>query len=558
MACDRILRDPHSIGGLYSPEFLVERDAHPFNAKKRRLGRSLSGIVGKMYSSLTLLDLIIDDMFLLYSQLGWVSKYVAAERVNIRQISLVGLSEQGAGNSATAGSHDRPPCANCGKRVFESSQEREEICKNCGAVCGRLFVAQHRQKFCAEADDKTQVMDRPHETKSRFEEPSLSCAELRKKQDAAARGNTHISEQARKKYGLGFAQESVNRKAAAAERVRSSMSAKHRTKETHILIACDQLFARLQPIDKKLERHVRVNAYTAWQRSVVHADTCTQNCRFDILLKPAQLIAESAFFFSLQSLIHGETNIDGVPHSEIVKINQRMLSDPKMSVVTAPKRATRQQIANILNHADDEIPKCEIVSSSSCNSSPAGSDVARIAATTATASAAATTTASPLRACNICDATARFDRSNSSGDMHAETGEMISLRDALSSLMKLMPDSRVSTKSCALAALANPEFRNRIFDARGDKGGDSGVNDALVPLRGINIQALAYVLLCAVAEEQADHEGCDYKAKSPTKHLLLSLNIDGMRAKRCTQYVRDHLPVDIFNVSDSDNGLFAS
>lgn len=477
----------------------------------------------------------MDDIRVLHAKCGWAPMPRIPDDPQMwSQIQAISTFDVGDLDSTLpkANVSDDPTprnfrCVCCNSIEFEINSDGDAYsCKKCGVVGQRVMKALNRQKNCAQEEDKTVVGDQPREQRDRFAEPALTAEEARKEREREAFG-CPISKRTKKVLNLGYVQEGITRQAAVAARNRKKMSTADQTKEQRILLKLEELMKKLYPIHKDVMKHLRISTYQVWQRAVMHSEACTDvsRCMVCIKSKSAAIIAESCMVCALQRLLQGDVVLDGVEHSHILVLNNRLNGDQDICMGSVPQRTVRTQVDRLLAHDDETgvMPICEPTSTpSSVASSPHSS--------------------------KQCVALINREDSLMTDLDESETTEILELRNALGSIHSLLSDVKVSIKGYTVAALGVSAFRKEIFETR--------ANCENSVLYNINLKALAYVMLCAFAEECADREGFEFKPRKRTK-LLQSLNIDQRRADFCIRFVRDIIPPEVFTpCADSRDGLF--
>ena len=250
-------------------------------------------------------------------------------------------------------------CGNDKRSDFEPTVDGDAmVCSHCGVVSSAILKSLHRDRNCTEDEDKTVRAERPREeVVDRFSLPAPSAEEARRAREREARGTYH-SRAAKAKHGLGWAPEHVARKTAQAERNRKQMSAKDQSKELQILQKLDELFAPLEPMEPDVKRYCRIQGYCAWQNAVRHAACCESGgaCQLNIRNKGFPIIAESVLICALQTLADEVHVVEGVAHSHVVALNNKLAGRIKTSSTSAAQRAVRHQVAQLMAHDDVEAP----------------------------------------------------------------------------------------------------------------------------------------------------------------------------------------------------------
>ena len=191
-AFDRAMRDPYSPGGMYHSSNMVLREDHYFNAANKRRGFKLSGIAGKLYNKFSVIQLIIDSHAQLQAERGWTTtKRIVdpeEERAARAKAQAPAIAYGAHCDSLAQGPPQRADarCTSCKSTRFEMMASNEGMaCAECGMVQPgmRNMVSLHREKACAEEEDKTTRADRPREARDRFTEPQTGAADARRRRE---------------------------------------------------------------------------------------------------------------------------------------------------------------------------------------------------------------------------------------------------------------------------------------------------------------------------------------------------------------------------------------
>jgi hypothetical protein len=514
---------------------MVFREQHPLNKGKR--SSELTGLAGKKYARCDWAGPIIDDLVMFHAHLGWCPhlgwcRLPAQEDAasGARSISRLEKQVNEFGFAPSAKEERQPLCKMCGTfdaNDFQPTKDKDAWLCKCGSVSGSIFKSMHREKNCAEDEDKTQHADRPFEQKAdRFDKPALSAEEARKEREREHRAG-FIGKRTKSKLGLGFAPENCARDAARAERERQEMAPRDKTKELQILTKLEELFDGIEPLDPKIKRYCRVQAYTAWRRAVKHVAICkaTSRCQLNIKSRGPPVIAESTLVCALQRLQQGIETVEGINHCTVLALNDKVAIKSRVNASSASHRAVRTQVANLLAHADPEaaIESCP-VPSAECSPAPSRAE-------------SEASGGSPLLRGDSFD-------SEADGDMKAQ---VIQLRNSVGTIFRMLgAQMPISAHQSALVALAAPEFRAALALQR--EGGG--------PLAALSMQALSFVILEAVAREQEAGGGCSRPAASPK--LIQSLGLEAAQVQPAVAALRAILPDAAVQASaaEPEDGLF--
>ena len=351
-------------------ELSINRGAHTF-----------TGIPGKLYRRGDRVTPILDSMHALFYHQQMRSLTRSYRPAEVPDPVVGALPHEDNPDAA---------CKHCGTTDPNDLQLSPDgdamVCNKCGAVGPQLAVSQHREKNCAEDEDKTKHAERPRDVSADpFDKPAPTATEARREREREAQGV--YSRKAKEKRGLGWAPEAVARWTAQAARDRKTMHPKDQTKEIQIIHRLDELFVTLEPMDAAVKRYCRVQGWRTWQNAVRHAACCKQaggECHFNVYTKGFPVIAESVLVTALQNLAHGVDTLEDVAHSHVVALNNKLAARVSSASATAAQRAVRQQVARLMMHDNLEapLPPCVPCSpgasqaSESIAPSPAGSTVA--------------------------------------------------------------------------------------------------------------------------------------------------------------------------------------
>jgi hypothetical protein len=355
---------------------MVLREKHPLSFPGAPVGRA-----GKRYCKSDRSSPIQDALTDMMTSVGWrkpepardhaadlptqnfvVHPPTIEDQMLTDRLGDFGLTEE----DPTACAAAPQACSGCGRasRQLELSKDKDCFVCKCGVVCERVFTAQHREKACAEADDKTTHADKPQDVvKDRFDQRSLNADDRRKERERVAKTSGFLDKRSREKLGLGYVQESLQRKVAQANRRRELLSPKEQIKEGRIMEELDLLFDKLGSMSREVKRHFRFSTSVAWQVACAHHKACAVDrlCKLDISSKAAPVIAEGMLAVLLETLLHSEEAI--VPEasrSHIASLNSRFQALTTGSGVGAAQRTVRLICKQLLAHGHSSrvLPPC--------------------------------------------------------------------------------------------------------------------------------------------------------------------------------------------------------
>lgn len=551
---------------LESDDELVPRERHPLNRGKRPCYHT--GLPGKLYDRHDIVSLIIDSMCLMHHRLGWSPMALDEGQALVLAPPVGALTFTAAAcgggvalrrNSTSEADHlfsiglgpepEAPKvslcsgCSNSDVKNFTLTKDKEHVCRECGVVSCSLRVSTHREKACTEEEDKTTHADKPWDSKTdRFDHPALSCQEVRQQREREVAGS-RISKKAKARFGLGWTQEHATREAAKAERERAEMDIPDLTKGQHIQIALDQLFTPLEPMDNRVKRFCRMEADRVWREAVRHANICERRgkCPLRFKEKGPAVIADAVLSCSLDTLIEGAVQIDGVTHSSLMVTANKLGAQNVHKGTPLALRGLRTVVASFLGHTGlQPVPSCPnpkqppkpsvAGSSSSADPSPMG------APSPGLSSSAASSSGMPF---------ARVD--SSASDFGEPKSRLMQIRDAVTVVYKALGTANSSrTRDRTFAAVQNATFRSAL-DVAIETDDD---------VRVLSIEGLAYCLLAAVAQQTDPAAAARERRATPTT-LLASFGVPLPRLDAATASLGALLPpCALAAAPDADDLLF--
>lgn len=523
---DRLKRqrvDPRSPGGQLSGSAcvdLVPREKLLLNTGRKKA--HCLGLPGKLYDRFDLVGPIVDSSALLYFKIGWAlppldshAETAISVQVPAGEVKVV---------ASPTDVYKKVLCLGCGSTDpanFTATRDKSHSVCACGVVCAPIHISQHREKNCTAAEDKTTHADKPYESRTdRFDHPSLSCDEERRRREGEAAG-TRVSKKAKEKHGLGWAHEHGAREAARAERQRKEMDPRDQTKGVHIQLELEKLFTNLEPIDAQIKRFCRMEADRMWRESVRHSKVCCakSRCALRIREKGPVVIADAALSCSLSTLIEGHIGLPGVTRSALLVVADKLGALQRSKGTSCALRAVRTIVSTYLAHHDTEpIESCHCSQDSPSSSTPAS--VSRV----------------PLM---------RADSSTSEfGDDPAESRELLQMRDRVCDVFRFIGTAfPISTRDAALGAIQDTGFRAAILLL---EGSDPDV-------QRLNADGIIYAIIESVARRH------NRFARREVPQRLLSTFADNVsHLDVVVRAVSDMLPRNQFvsSVGPDDDGLF--
>lgn len=544
---------------------LVPRERHPLNRGKRPCRHT--GLPGKLYDVHDIVSPIVDSMRLMHHRLGWHPMGVDEEHPLVLapppgaftytntgggggMLRRSSTSEADRLHALGIGPAPAAPkaalcsgCSNSDEKKFTLTKDKQHVCGDCGVVSSSLRISTHREKACTEDEDKTTHADKPWDAKTdKFDHPALSCMEVRQQREREVSG-TRISKKAKAKFGLGWTHEHAAREAAKAELERSEMDTKDLTKGQHIQISLDQLFTPLEPLDNRVKRFCRMEADRAWRGAVRHAKVCKRmgKCPLRFKEKGHAVIADAVLSCSLDALIEGSVQIDGVTHSALMVTANKLGAQQVHKGVPCALRGLRTVVATFLSHTGSEpvpscpSPKAPVKPVALGNLSPANPSPAGVPSPAASSSGASSSNM-PF---------ARVD--SSASDFGEPASRLMQLRDAITLVFK------------ALGTANSSRTRDRTFAAVQDAAFRASLDIALEnddDVRVLSIEGLAYCLLAAVAQ-QTDPFAAARERRTTPATLLASFGVPLQRLEAVTASLSALLPPCLSAAEpDADDLLF--
>jgi hypothetical protein len=530
--------DPRSPGGVLDPKLIVTREFLSINLGKR--ARFCIGLRGKLYHRADYISPIVDSMRLLFQRHGWgewTDDDAMPQCVQGFQMPRVArlrfdASDVSEASDAPAPSPPNPPaaqavlCKGCGstrRSDFTLTVDKSHLVCRCGVVSAPVHIALDREKNCAREEDKTTHADAVYVQKTdRFDHAALSCSELRAQQAQQAQGS-RVSKKTREKMGIGWQHEHLAREAARAERQRNEMDPRDSAKNQHILIALEKLFVPLEPMDAEVKRFCRREADRAWREAVRHSTVCGEGARCNLRVreKGPVVIADACLTCSLSTLLEGRITLDGVSHSALLNLSNKLVAFQNAKRTSCALRAVRTVVARLLCHTGTEPIEPCVPSSTLPSPAPSSSSDASV------------------RMPPVPSSLQRVDSSVS--DVGEAPSELLLQRDAIHRVFQALGTMPNSVREASLRAIQNPAFRAALAEAR--------VKTACV--ERLTSNELSYVLLTAVARV-GEHEP---SGRIP-KRLAANFASDAAQLAEATDAVAALLPPGLNAVETETDELF--
>ena len=251
-------------------------------------------------------------------------------------------------------------CPMCDTPVNQAtlSEDKDAYVCSCGTVLHQQnVISNNRQKNCHESEDKTIVADAVYNPRlHRLEQPALSAEESRRER-MREQSLTVYNPKAAKKQGFGFVQQQINRQAAVEARKQCYVtqsnpygwSPAERSKSDQLMRELEKLLNANAPISQTVKVHLRSNTLSMWTRVVQHDRVCkptSSNCKLCLSSRTIKSVAESAFFYHIDRLLHGDGTETDISHEEVRTLKERATS--KAKALNAHMVSTRAMVSLIM------------------------------------------------------------------------------------------------------------------------------------------------------------------------------------------------------------------
>ena len=221
-------------------------------------------------------------------------------------------------------------CIACGNTNRHSLTETHEalVCQ-CGATHPRT-VATHREKACAQEDDKTQHADAPGQQPDR--NPAIPDFTRARPETAEERRAARLREVrgtmpgSRAKGGLAHAQSLCEREAAKAAADHAvemgELTPREQVKMGKILNTIADMCTALTPIDDAVATRIKTSAFNVYRDAVRHERVCGDGCSLQLAPRSAVTIATAVFELEVQRLLHLDPPISD--RQRLLELHDRM------------------------------------------------------------------------------------------------------------------------------------------------------------------------------------------------------------------------------------------
>jgi hypothetical protein len=403
------------------------------------------------------------------------------------------LRQEAAAINAKAGSAAWR-CPICGETDRTTlSETRDGMTCACGYTTTR-FVSGHRQKACAEEDDKTQTADRPTDARSatsfdptRRVQPTAD--ERRAARIADVRG-TRVGG-GRRRNALATAQATTDREAAAAAQAHAiemgALTARQQVKLGRILDAVGDMLQQLAPIDESVAVRIRTAAYDAYHAAVRHEMACGDGCPLQFAARSPMTIAGAVFETELQSMLRSDT--PPANKQRLLELSDRMArSTAFAAAASATQRSSARATIELMRSTD-------WVRDAPCCTAPPRTDAANAPSPVCAPAFVCT----PLTRADSLSSEYALNNSTSTGSLDSAASPSqargaaapveVRFRDAVTQVFALFrAELPVVVRDGALRMLANKNVCDALrTDAR---------------LQALSLQATAFALLTAVHKAQ--------------------------------------------------------
>lgn len=139
---------------------------------------------------------------------------------------------------------------------------------------------------------------------------------------------SRVPEDARRKCGMGYAADIANR--TAADRIKDDLPDDDERRKLTGVIICINTLAQSMRAEDAIVQQIRMLADVVFRRAVKHAAVCRdrKTCQYALSAKPAQVIAQKCFFYTLGKLNGGQDSVNGVSFHQINTLLQKCNSSP--------------------------------------------------------------------------------------------------------------------------------------------------------------------------------------------------------------------------------------
>ena len=233
---------------------------------------------------------------------------------------------------------------------------------------------------------------------------------------------------------------------------------------------------------KEVKQYCRIKGYCTWQNAVRHAAGCNNSgCQLSICAKGPPVIAESVLLCALANLAHGVDTIDGVSHTHVVALNNKLNGRVNTSSTSAAQRAVRQQVARLMAHdsLEEPLPPCAQRTPASARAvAGGGGGVLAVRAAGVPSGAAADGLLEQMRQGKLRDeaeAEAVGGDGGSEGgseggsdgaDAEEHSSYILKLRDAISRLRQVLSSTRAPVVHATMTVVANNRCMRQLCAAR--------------------------------------------------------------------------------------------
>lgn len=298
---------------------MVPRDEHPLRC----------GYLNKLYSKFDYVSPIIDSMTRMYENMN---KRTCFGLFPTRAIlSIADKEEEAEANSARLEAQRVKAlqrhfgCTRCKPGTgYERNSESALVCCGCGVVLQDSCADEslHRDKNCAEEDDKTTRADRPREQRrDRFDGPPETAEQAQRRRLLEQR-TTVPGRRSNLRNVAQIVEKDAAREARSRAQQQSGLSMKDEQKNRRILEAVEGLIQNLSPVDPIVQRRIRMAADAAFCKAARHAHCCTGVCEVRLANRHAFIIACAVFELTVQEMIQMDNA--GVEKQSLLELRNLM------------------------------------------------------------------------------------------------------------------------------------------------------------------------------------------------------------------------------------------
>jgi hypothetical protein len=171
-------------------------------------------------------------------------------------------------------------CHTTDMSALVKNQDSSMSCSRCSVVAfGVQMKSTCREKACESREDKTQHADEVGPEVDRYREGEVESASAMRERHMRDAGGCVVPTKMLKRHSMGSVDAKLKRKAGSEHRkAQEELSALNTARNRSLQIELMGLFTLVQPVDKELQRHVRMTAHELLLRSQQHEEHCAAGC----------------------------------------------------------------------------------------------------------------------------------------------------------------------------------------------------------------------------------------------------------------------------------------